>query len=89
MLFRSELPLGPTVAPSTDPAQHGRRADGYVHAFDFSWSSMHDADRLALVAEAEARGLVWGGRWRHPDLVHFETSFWRELGPAPTIGGVS
>lgn len=71
-------PLGPTVAPTKDPAQHGILSDGFCHAFDFSYNSMTSEAREAFVAKAESLGLVWGGRWQHPDLVHIETPFWRQ-----------
>lgn len=76
-------PLGPTVAPAAvngyaDPAPHAIMSDGVCHAFDFSYNSMAQSDRAALVAKAKELGLVWGGDWKNPDVVHIETSFWRQ-----------
>ena len=87
------LPFGRTVAPSIDPAQHSVRSDGYVHAFDCvpansDGSPMTPAERLDVyqqMAAQSAGSVVWGGVWNSPDLVHFESTVWRNVAPSPEV----
>lgn len=61
-------------------SNHQPRPDGYGHAVDCAFLSPQPFDPrhpwesygLAL----EARGLIWGGRWRHPhDAPHAELPY--------------
>lgn len=80
-------PFGPTVAPSIDPAQHSKRSDGYVHAFDcYPTNVANTAERhdvfQAMAFAAGPLGVTWGGVWNYPDDVHFENSSWKQVPPS-------
>lgn len=82
-------------APTLDKTPHGRAGgiDLWVYKPgtldpDFDVSSPATLARYRTLGLAGERfGLVWGGRWRKPDWLHFELPDWTALPypPAPVL----
>ncbi len=53
------------------PAQVGNSLHEAGFAVDIRWSKIPEAKRQAVVQNARAAGLDWGGKFRKPDPMHF------------------
>jgi D-alanyl-D-alanine carboxypeptidase len=71
---------------STTPAAPGHSSHEAGFAVDINWNSVSPDDRDAVVSNANAAGLSWGGNFKRPrpDPVHFFMEVPGEIGQRPS-----
>lgn len=63
---------------NTDGTPASRAFDFAIFDHDASYVTNGSDDRYRQAGEiGEGLGLVWGGRWAHPDWDHFELKNWK------------